>query len=144
MEGVYMTMIDEKELINKYVMAAEDRIKSLKRGKDNKFGLTTSQLRKFLSMIVSLKQKVEQEVRKNHSDTLSADLKMEIYFLKVMISYQAGREQGYGHYIQDFIDKTEVIKFIEEIEDDAQKFRIFCKYVEALVAYHKYYGGKDK
>lgn len=139
-----MTREQANTLIKTYVMEAENRIQRLKRGRDGKLGLTTSQLRKFLSMIVSLKQKVEQEVRKNNSDVLSADLQMKIYFLKVMISYQAGREQGRDHFIQDFIDKTEIIKFIETIKDDAGKFRVFCKYVEALVAFHKYYGGKDK
>ena len=33
---------------------------------------------------------------------------------------------------------------IDNVGNDTKKFQKLCKYVEALVAYHKFYGGKDK
>jgi len=70
---------------------------------------------------------------------LSEQLAAEIKYLKVKIAYQAGRERA----VRDFVQKAELTKKIDEIGTDLSKYKEFAKYIEALVAYHKFYGGKD-
>ena len=55
--------------------------------------------------------------------------------------YEYGRNEA-G--VQDFLKKSQLIEEIKKIGDDREKLIIYCKYVEALVAYHRYFGGQDK
>ena len=71
---------------------------------------------------------------------------MEIRFLKTLFRYQAGREieennKKYNaiNAVDDFIEKAKLIPRIEDINGDVEKFNEYCKYIEALVAFHKYY-----
>lgn len=54
--------------------------------------------------------------------------------------YQAGRTVAVKQFM--IISKLDVI--IDSIGDSLARFVKFTKYVEALVAYHKFLGGKDK
>lgn len=54
--------------------------------------------------------------------------------------YEYGRNES-G--VRDFIDKSELIEEVKKIGDDREKLIIYCKYVEALVAYHRYFDGQD-
>lgn len=40
--------------------------------------------------------------------------------------------------------KAKLNEAIDEIGNDIKKYKDFAKYIEALVAYHKFYGGKDE
>ena len=119
---------------------AEQTIKGLERDKFNNIRLTKSQIRKFLTAVNVVKNKVDVEKSKTaDKELLSADMAAEVKFLKVSILYQAGREKA----VKDFVEKAEIAKIIVDIGNDASKFNKFCKYVEALVAFHKFYGGRD-
>lgn len=136
--------IKSKDIEYKVVEDAEETIKSLiykdRYGK-SKIALTTSQIRKFLTAVNAVRNKVDLwKVNNKDNHKLSADLVMEIKFLKVNLLYQAGREKD----VKSFVEKAKLLTIIDDIDSDLDKFNKFCKYVEALVAYHKYYGGKDK
>ena len=51
--------------------------------------------------------------------------------------YQSGREPK----VKYFIEKAEIMKEIEAIQGSKKRFLEFSNYMEALVAYHKFYGG---
>lgn len=127
------------------VEKAEEAIKSL--GKPLKkdpskmvINVTTSQIRKFLTSVNSLKNKIDvYKINHLNEDVLSDDLVMEIKFLRVNILYQAKRESA----VKEFIEKADIEEHINNIGGSIAKFNEFYKYVEALVAFHKYYGGKD-
>ncbi len=119
--------------------------------------LTTSQIRKILTAINLLKNKVDiYKLQCTASNKLSSDLIMEVKFLKVNILYQVGREgnpvtkkNGYPPKpvptpVRTFVEKAQLIEIIDDIGDNINEFYKFCKYIEALVAFHKYYGGKDR
>ena len=118
---------------------AEKVIKSLDKDNWGKIKLTTSQIRKFLTAVNIIKNKVDICVMQSGSTVLNEDLAMEIKFLKVNILYQGGRE----NVVKDFIEKSGIVEMIAGIGSDLKRFEKFCKYVEALVAYHKFYEGKD-
>ena len=130
------------------VKEAEAIILSLEKNRRNEFALRTNQLRKFLSAVNTVSNKVNvyqaqilsaNPSRMSKDLVLSEQLAAEIKYLKVKIAYQAGRERA----VRDFVQKAELTKKIDDIGTDLSKYKEFAKYIEALVAYHKFYGGKD-
>ena len=127
---------------------AEKVISSLKRA-DDKYGkkyivLTTSQIRKFLTAVNVLRNKVDVYCAQNVGiKTLSKELAVEVKFLKVNAFYLAGRDKNNGP-VKDFVQSAGLEAKILAIGNDIAAFEKFCKYIEALVAFHKYQGGKDK
>lgn len=126
------------------VTEAEKAIEGLKyKDKNNRdrIDVTTSQIRKFLTAVNVVRNKVDLYKAKNKgAEALSEELTAEIKFLKVNLLYQAGRTAAVKQFMT--ISKLDVI--IDSIGDSLARFVKFTKYVEALVAYHKFLGGKDK
>lgn len=123
---------------------AEKVMKELK--KDERNMVTTSQIRKFLTAVNILNEKVNvYRIKNPKSDKLLSELALEIKFLKVKLAYQIGRapERRGQNSVQTFVEKAELISKIDEIGDSIPKYEEFAHYIEALVAYHKFYGGKD-
>ena len=44
--------------------------------------------------------------------------------------------------IKDLVEKGQILEALKEIKD-RETLQRFCRYMEALVAYFKFYGGKD-
>lgn len=103
--------------------------------------LKTNQIRKILTAVNILKNKVDiYKIAKSKEKKLDEELQMEIEFLRVNMSYQAGRD----NLVREFIEKADLLNMVKDINGDIKAFEKFCKYVEALVAFHKFYGGQDK
>ena len=103
--------------------------------------VTTSQLRRFLTAVNTVTGKVEQyQNETSELGKLSADLAAQVKFLKVKLAYQVGRQ---GKVVADFAKEADLMAAIDSIGSDAKKYEEFARYVEALVAFHKFYGGKD-
>lgn len=120
---------------------AEKVIKNLEKDKYGKIALTTSQVRKFLTAVNVVRNKVDLYVAQNkNSAELSSELIAEVKFLKVNLLYQAGRSAT----VKQFMDTSNLAAIIDDVGSNLKKFQKLCKYVEALVAYHKFNGGKDK
>ena len=120
--------------------AAEKLVASLdkKPGRDGE--LTTSQIRKFLSAVNVINNRVLAYKAQNYqSAALSVELTNEIKYLKVKLAYQAGREKN----VKDFLAKAKLFDKIDEIGNSLKRYEEFAKYIEAIVAYHKFAGGKD-
>ena len=112
------------------VTEAEKAIKGLQykdRYDNTKIDVTTSQIRKFLTAVNVVRNKVDL-------------YKAKIKFLKVNLLYQAGRTAA----VKQFMTVSKLDIIIDGIGDSLARFVKFTKYVEALVAYHKFLGGKDK
>ena len=123
------------------VTEAEKAIKELQyKDRYNRIDVTTSQIRKFLTAVNVVRNKVDLYKAKNKgAEALSKELTAEIKFLKVNLLYQAGRTVAVKQFMT--ISKLDVI--IDSIGDSLARFVKFTKYVEALVAYHKFLGGRD-
>ena len=131
--------------INKqnYVDEAERVIKGLIR--TDKFGnskldLTTSKIRNILSMVSEL----YTDAQHSREDKLDADMVSRVQYLKMRIAYEAGRDDnGRVHPVNDFVMAAKLMQYIDEIKS-RQDLILYCNYMEALVAYHRFYGGHDK
>jgi CRISPR-associated protein Csm2 len=102
----------------------------------NQKALTTSQLRRFFGEL----KRIDSDFKKNQADLL---------MLKPMLAYAVGRDKDDSGrsrtHIKEF--EEEMSKGITSIrisdkENGEKDFRNFVKIFEAIVAYHKYYGGK--
>jgi CRISPR-associated protein Csm2 len=97
--------------------------------------LTTSQIRKFFGEL----KRIQADPEKYQDD---------VPLLKAKLAYAVGREtvSNYGR----ISVKTKIKEFYEELEKGINFIRNnekkdlinFVKLIEAIVAYHKYYGGK--
>lgn len=125
------------------VTEAEKAIEGLKyKDKNNRdrIDVTTSQIRKFLTAVNVVRNKVDLYKAKNKgAEALSKELTAEIKFLKVNLLYQAGRIAA----VKQFMTVSKLDIIIDSIGDSLARFVKFTKYVEALVAYHKFLGGRD-
>lgn len=125
------------------VTEAEKAIEGLKyKDKNNRdrIDVTTSQIRKFLTAVNVVRNKVDLYKAKNKgAEALSEELTAEIKFLKVNLLYQAGRTAA----VKQFMTVSKLDIIIDGIGDSLARFMKFTKYVEALVAYHKFLGGRD-
>ena len=118
-----------------YVDKAEAAIKSLKRNNRDRrnpdaFLLTTSKIRHLLSLTSALF--VESNVKGY------PDLQDKIAYLRVQFVYQSGREFA----VKDLVQQAQILEALKEVSNK-ETLQRFCRYMEALVAYFKFYGGKD-
>ena len=149
-------MMNEKEESPKvkfnqkdYVKCAEDVIKYLEKEefsvitnpKNSKRGskdtLTTSAIRNILSSTSEIYDMVRSQGPEAVRDKLA--------YLKVKLIYQSGRNAA----VKSFVKVSKLIQALDRLEryyqkpDEKAMIILFCRYMEALVAYFKYYGGKD-
>ena len=125
------------DLSHNYTEKAEQVILNLKRemGRDyDKF--TTSKIRNILSMITE----IYNDVLNEKGETLNSNIQSRIERLKVRLIYECGREPNV---VRPFVEKAGLIQIISGIGSSKTKFNELSCYMEALVAYHRYYGGKD-
>ncbi|WP_176837620.1 type III-A CRISPR-associated protein Csm2 [Fusobacterium hominis] len=120
-----------------YVNLAEKVMNELKRnGKNGNLNLTTSQIRNLLAITSDIYNDVI-----NHEGTkLSDSIISRINYLKVRCLYEAGRDKK----VEQFVKQSELKQHIENIGDSKEKFILYCRYMEALVAYHRYLGGRNE
>lgn len=119
-----------------YVDQAEEVISKLARDKRGNIKLTTSKIRNILAMV----SEIYNEVIHESGEKLSQESQERIQYLRLRITYEAGREQD----VKDFVKNSGLLLMLKKIKNDKSEFLLFCRYIEALVAYHRFQGGKDK
>ena len=147
-------MMNEKEEYPKvkfnqkdYVKSAEDVIEYLEKEKFSTFTnakkgskdtLTTSAIRNILGSTSEIYDMVRSQGPEAVRDKLA--------YLKVKLIYQSGRNAA----VKRFVKVSKLIQALDLLEEkyyqkseEKDKIILFCRYMEALVAYFKYYGGKD-
>lgn len=123
-----------------YVDKAEKAIKELS-SKTNKNGkpipiVTTSKIRNLLAMVSD----IYNDVNNNKEEKLSNDIVGRIGYMKLRFYYEAGRESS----VKSLLETAKVFDIIGEIGNSRSNYILFSRYMEALVAFRKYYGGKDE
>ena len=121
-----------------YVDRAEKAIRKMivvdKNGRE-KINLTTSKIRNILFLVPDL----YNDAQRHRSEELSDDLYNRVQYLKMRMAYEAGREKT----VKNFLDTANLLQEINRIGKSKKALLEFCHYMEALVAYHKFYGGKE-
>lgn len=114
--------------------------------------VTTTQIRRFLTAVNQVSGKVEKwkrDKKVGSHEALPEELQAQIKYLKVKIAYTIGREKASNKKSNNpgkaelFFKESGLLEIIDSIGSDIKKYENFASYVEALVAFHKYYGGRD-
>ncbi|MFY9177226.1 MAG: type III-A CRISPR-associated protein Csm2 [Caldicoprobacterales bacterium] len=117
-----------------YTAKAEKVILELR--KDRYYhNFTTSKIRNILSMV----NEIYNDVLGEKDDSLPTAIQDRIMHLKVRLIYECGRERM----VKKFYEKAGLDEIISGIGSSKKKFISFVRYMEALVAYHLYYGGGE-
>ena len=123
-----------------YVTKAEAVMKKLCNEKDLKGRdvepVTTSKIRNLLAMTAD----IYNEVVNCKEEKLSKELVEQINYLKIRFVYEAGREPNVGKLIRE----AQILDCIDDIGNQRENYILFSRYMEALVAYRKFYGKRDE
>ena len=125
--------VTEAEIVMRELCSIKDN-----RGRDVK-PVTTSKIRKILAMVSN----IYNDARHIAGESLDSEMRGRLQYLKMHVVYEAGRDKDVGRPVRSFIEKAKIIETIDSIGNNKQKLIIFCHYMEALVAYRKYYGGNE-
>ena len=124
---------------NNYVELAESAIKNLSNRKDKRGNVikmvTTSKIRNLLAITADL----YNEVLSVKGEKLPEDITGRINYLKVRFVYEAGRDAR----VKVLDEEAKILECLNDIKGNRQQFIRFSRYIEALVAYHRFYDGKD-
>ena len=131
-----------QDTVSDIAAAAEGVIKKLRRDNRDHIQLTKSQIRKFLVAVNALTNKINMyRTRTEQTAILSQELAAEVKYLKVKLAYQSAKDNSGS--VKDFVEKARLRECLDKIGTDLRRYEDFAHYIEALVAYHKFYGGRD-
>lgn len=117
-----------------YVQLAEKVIQTHKNHNERDL-ISTTQLRGLFALLTE----VREILRVRQTDALDETLQSRVQYIKMRFVYAAGRgEKG----VPEFMTQSSLIGCLDAVKDSAKQFELVCKYMEALVAYHKFYINK--
>ena len=121
------------KLPENYVDEAEKVMRALY---ENRSRITTTKMRGFLTLVNDI---YNAENLRTETE-LSSESKLKLMRLRVRVVYDAGRERD----VKDFVEKAKLLEYLKGVGDSREAMIHFAHYMEALVAYHRYLGGRDK
>lgn len=124
--------INPLKLPENYVDAAEQVMRALY---ENRSRITTTKMRGFLTLVNDI---YNAENLRTETE-LSSESKLKLMRLRVRVVYDAGRERD----VKDFVEKAKLLEYLKGVGDSREAMIHFAHYMEALVAYHRYLGGRD-
>ena len=110
--------------------------------------ITTTKIRGLLSGMSD----IYNDVVRVEGEELPQDIVDRIQYLKVQFVYEYGRDKKDQNGSKDkkdgpvgrFIKEAKILDKIDQIGTSKKKFIEMERYMEALVAYHRFYGGEDE
>ena len=116
-----------------YVDKAEEVMLGLKQDRSR---LTTSKIRNLYSLVSDI---YNSENLRDEPELLPESV-TGLNMARIRMVYEAGREQS----VKDFLEKARLLAYLKDIGTDRNKLIDFAHYMEALVAYHRFYiGGRE-
>ena len=62
-----------------------------------------------------------------------------IGMMRIRFAYECGRDRN----VKNFVSTAHLIEYLKGIRNSREKFMDYARYMEALVAYHKFFGGRE-
>lgn len=97
--------------------------------------VTTSKIRNLLAMAAD----IYNDVMNQNENELSNEICSKIEYLRVRFIYECGREQK----VKDLVLEAQILELLKNIGKSRERYILFNHYMEALVAFHRFYDGKD-
>ena len=121
--------ITPKKVPEDYVDEAERIMRSLMSGGKT---VTTSKIRNLLSLVTDIYN--EENIRTE--EKLRPESVVKLNLMRVRVAYECGR-------VKSFVAQTNLLEYLKGISTDRADLIRFAHYMEALVAFHRYFGGKE-
>ena len=107
--------------------------------------ITTSKIRNLLSLVTDIYN--DESIRTE--DKLKPDSVVKLNLMRVRVAYEYGRDNGESvgkdkvYPMREFITQAHLREYLKGISTDRADLIRFAHYMEALVAFHRYLGGKE-
>ena len=107
--------------------------------------ITTSKIRNLLSLVTDIYN--DESIRTE--DKLKPDSVVKLNLMRVRVAYEYGRDNGESvgkdkvYPMKEFITQAHLREYLKGISADRADLIRFAHYMEALVAFHRYLGGKE-
>ena len=114
-----------------------EEIDELARQEGEKFArrIRTNQIRNIFSTV----EKIRSDFKRNHLK-IDEQIRRELIMLRPKLAYAVGRNEDVKPF-QELFD--EAIRKVLESQNPSEALKNFFFLSEAIVAYHKYFGGRD-
>ena len=124
-----------------YVDAADAVMRQLSQSNAKGGKLTTSKLRNILTLVSD----IYNTENRRRDDSISSESAAKLQMLRIRVLYEAGREQSVKKFVEKrkkkFKKTSKLLASIKGVDKNRENMLRFCHYMEALVAYHRFYGG---
>ena len=107
--------------------------------------ITTSKIRNLLSLVTDIYN--DESIRTE--DKLKPDSVVKLNLMRVRVAYEYGRDNGESvgkdkvYPMKEFITQAHLRDYLKGISTARADLIRFAHYMEALVAFHRYLGGKE-
>ena len=107
--------------------------------------VTTSKIRNLLSLVTDIYN--DESILTE--DKLKPDSVVKLNLMRVRVAYEYGRDNGESvgkdkvYPMREFITQAHLREYLKGISTDRADLIRFAHYMEALVAFHRYLGGKE-
>lgn len=125
------------ELNEKTYVEMAERVVNAHKQANSKKPITMTQMRNLLELMSVLRERLRTDRRSELDDEMVS----QVQYIKLRFVYAAGRDTDQKG-VRDFIIQSQLIECLDTVKNSAGQFEFVCKYMEALVAYHKYLIGK--
>ncbi|HPN39738.1 MAG TPA: type III-A CRISPR-associated protein Csm2 [Melioribacteraceae bacterium] len=102
-------------------------------------GIRTSQVRNIYSAIISIRTKLKN--KNNTNNKIDDDIKTDLILIKPKLAYATGRVKNVKP-LYELLSKA--IDCSINSQNQVKSVSNLISIVETIVAYHKFFGGKDK
>ena len=124
--------ITPKKVPEDYVDEAERIMRSLMSQPKK---VTTSKIRNLLSLVTDIYN--TENIRTE--EKLLPESIVKLNLMRVQVAYECGRDDT----VKSFVAQTNLLEYLKGISTDRADLIRFAHYMEALVAFHRYFGGKE-
>ena len=114
--------VDEVERIMRSLMSQPKKV-------------TTSKIRNLLSLVTDIYN--TENIRTE--EKLLPESIVKLNLMRVRVAYECGRDDT----VKSFVAQTNLLEYLKGISTDRADLIRFAHYMEALVAFHRYFGGKE-
>lgn len=97
--------------------------------------ISTSKIRRLYSLATEIYNNEKLRTEEN----LLPESSSAVAMMRVSIAYEAGRDSK----VKDFVKETKLLEYLKGLNNKRENFMKFTQYMEALVAFHKFFGGRE-
>ena len=97
--------------------------------------ITTSKLRNILSLLMDAYN--TESLRT--ADTIMEESAVKLQMARIRLAYECGRDFK----TKQFVESANLLPWLKEIGTSREKLLRYVHYAEALVAYHRFFGGRE-